>query len=263
MAARQRRAAGRAPAAGDRMNARPTRRRVVVTGALGGIGAAVTARLLADGAHVVAVDRPDVVRRHGASTDAAVHHLGVDLRDADAPAEIARHCRDVLGGLDGLVNNAGIEARATLADHEDARWDAVLDVNLRAPFRLTRELADLLSAGTAPAVVNVCSIAVTGFAGQIAYDASKGGLQTLTRSLAVELGPRGVRANAVCPGFIDTPMLDEAGLRPVAERVARNLPLPRLGRPADVAGAISWLLGEDAGYVTGQSVFIDGGMNRP
>ncbi len=142
------------------------------------------------------------------------------------------------------------------------RWDTVLDINLRAPFRLARDLVDLLAAGHTPAVVNVCSIAVTGFAGQIAYDASKGGLLTLTRSLAVELGPRGVRANAICPGFIDTPMLDEGALRSIAERVARTLPLRRLGRPADVAGAISWLLSEDAGYVTGQSLFIDGGMNR-
>ncbi|GAA1529359.1 SDR family NAD(P)-dependent oxidoreductase [Nocardioides humi] len=238
------------------------RRRVVVTGALGGIGTAVTARLLADGAQVLAVDRPDVVRQHREPGPPGLHVAGVDLRDPRAPTEIAGQALERLGGLDALVNNAGIELRASLPDHDDERWDAVLDVNLRAPFRLARDLADLLAAGRSPAVVNVCSIAVTGFAGQVAYDASKGGLLTLTRSLAVELGPRGVRANAVCPGFIDTPMLDEGELRSIAERVARTLPLRRLGRPDDVAGAISWLLGEDSGYVTGQSLFIDGGMNR-
>jgi 3-oxoacyl-[acyl-carrier protein] reductase len=237
-------------------------RRVVVTGALGGIGTAVTARLLADGARVLAVDHPDVVRRDRAPDAPDLHVVGVDLRDPGASGEVARQGTERLGGIDGLVNNAGIELRAPLADHADERWDAVLDVNLRAPFRLARDLAELLAAGRSAAVVNVCSIAVTGFAGQVAYDASKGGLLTLTRSLAVELGPRGVRANAVCPGFIDTPMLDEGELRPIAERVARTLPLRRLGRPADVAGAVSWLLGDDAGYVTGQSLFIDGGMNR-
>lgn len=237
-------------------------RRVVVTGALGGIGAAVTARLLADGARVLAVDRPDVVRRDRGPDAAGLHVVGVDLRDPGASAEVARQGLERLGGIDGLVNNAGIELRAPLAEHTDERWDAVLDVNLRAPFRLARDLADLLAVGGSGAVVNVCSIAVTGFADQVAYDASKGGLLTLTRSLAVELGPRGIRANAVCPGFIDTPMLDVGGLRPIAERVVRGLPLGRLGNPADVAGAVSWLLGEDAGYVTGQSLFIDGGMNR-
>ncbi|WP_436700621.1 SDR family NAD(P)-dependent oxidoreductase [Nocardioides sp. BYT-33-1] len=237
-------------------------RRVVVTGALGGIGTAVTARLLADGARVLAVDHPDVVRRDRAPDAPDLHVVGVDLRDPGASGEVARQGTERLGGIDGLVNNAGIELRAPLADHADERWDAVLDVNLRAPFRLARDLAELLAAGRSASVVNVCSIAVTGFAGQVAYDASKGGLLTLTRSLAVELGPRGVRANAVCPGFIDTPMLDEGELRPIAERVARTLPLRRLGRPADVAGAVSWLLGDDAGYVTGQSLFIDGGMNR-
>ncbi|WP_408896792.1 SDR family NAD(P)-dependent oxidoreductase [Nocardioides sp. R1-1] len=238
------------------------RRRVVVTGALGGIGSAVTARLLAEGARVLAVDHPDVVRSDPGPAAPDRHVLGVDLRDPAASGEVARQAAERLGGLDGLVNNAGVELRAPISEHVDERWDAVLDVNLGAPFRLARDLADLLASGRSAAVVNVCSIAVTGFAGQIAYDASKGGLLTLTRSLAVELGPRGVRANAVCPGFIDTPMLDEGALRPIAERVARTLPLRRLGRPADVAGAVSWLLGEDAGYVTGQSLFIDGGMNR-
>ncbi|MCR1784116.1 SDR family oxidoreductase [Nocardioides carbamazepini] len=237
-------------------------RRVVVTGALGGIGTAVTARLLADGAQVLAVDHPDVVRRDRGPSSPGLHVVGVDLRDPHASTEVARQGLERLGGVDALVNNAGIELRAPLADHLDERWDAVFDINLRAPFRLARDLADLLAAGRSPAVVNVCSIAVTGFAGQVAYDASKGGLLTLTRSLAVELGPRGVRANAICPGFIDTPMLDEGELRALAERVARTLPLRRLGRPADVAGAVSWLLGDDAGYVTGQSLFIDGGMNR-
>ncbi len=238
------------------------RRRVVVTGALGGIGTALTARLLADGARVLAVDRPDVVRRDRSPDAPGLHVIGVDLREPGASAEVARQAAGRLGGVDGLVNNAGIELRAPLAAHADERWDAVVDLNLGAPFRLARDLADLLAAGRSAAVVNVCSIAVTGFAGQVAYDASKGGLLTLTRSLAVELGPRGIRANAICPGFIDTPMLDEGDLRPVAERVVRNLPLARLGRPADVAGAVSWLLGDDAGYVTGQSLFIDGGMNR-
>ncbi|UNX56604.1 SDR family oxidoreductase (plasmid) [Georgenia sp. TF02-10] len=244
------------------MSGRLADRRVLVTGALGGIGAALTDRLLAEGACVLGVDRPEAVAARGADCPAGLTLAGVDLLDPSAPAAVSTLCRDELGGLDGLVNNAGIEHRAPLGEQHDDDWTRVLSVNLDAPFRLSRDLADALTRSGTGVIVNICSIAVVGFAGQAAYDASKGGLLTLTRSLAVELGPRGVRANAVCPGFIDTPMLDQGSLRSIAERVARGLPLRRLGTPADVAAAVAWLLSDESAYVTGQSLFIDGGMNR-
>ncbi len=238
-------------------------RRVLVTGAAGGIGTALVADLLAQGAQVLAtdVDAPGCGRLARLGHD-RLHVAPLDLTESGAPQRIVDQALDRLGGLDGLVNNAGVEHRAALGEHSTADWARVLEINLSAPFRLARAAAPALAGQPGAAIVNVCSIAVTGFAGQAAYDASKGGLLSLTRSLAVELGPLGVRANAVCPGFIDTPMLDVSGLRGLAEKVAARLPIGRCGHPEEVAAAIGWLLGTGAGYVTGQALFVDGGMVR-
>ncbi|MGW0003238.1 SDR family NAD(P)-dependent oxidoreductase [Nocardia grenadensis] len=231
-------------------------RRILVTGALGGIGTAVTRLIESEGGTVVGIDRPESVARAGAPAA-----YGLDLTAAGATARVQQLCRE-LGGIDGLVNNAGIEYRAALGEHTDDDWSRVMAVNLDVPFRLGRDLAGLLESRVDAAIVNICSIAVTGFAGQVAYDASKGGLQTLTRSLAVELGPRGIRANAICPGFIDTPMLDTGSLRGLAAKVARGLPLRRLGIPDDIGHAVVWLLSGRSRYITGQSLYVDGGMTR-
>ncbi|WP_018657452.1 SDR family NAD(P)-dependent oxidoreductase [Actinomadura flavalba] len=239
-------------------------RRVLVTGAAGGIGRAIVADLLLRGAAVLAtdVDADGCARLRGRFPGEPIHVVPLDLTAPGAPRRLVAEAADRLGGLDGLVNNAGVEHRAPLDEHSTADWARVHDINLTAPFRLARAAAPVLAGQPGAAIVNVCSIAVTGFAGQAAYDASKGGLLSLTRALAVELGPRGVRANAVCPGFIDTPMLDAGGLRELAEKVAARLPLGRCGHPEDVAAAVGWLLRAEAGYITGQALFVDGGMVR-
>ncbi|GAA0838667.1 SDR family NAD(P)-dependent oxidoreductase [Streptosporangium amethystogenes subsp. fukuiense] len=239
-------------------------RRVLVTGAAGGIGTSLVAELLLQGAQVLAtdVDASGCERLKRRFDDDRLHLVPLDLTESGAPQQIVDQALGRLGGLDGLVNNAGVEHRAALGEHSTADWARVMEINLSAPFRLARAAAPALAGRPGAAIVNVCSIAVTGFAGQAAYDASKGGLLSLTRSLAVELGPLGVRANAVCPGFIDTPMLDESGLRGLAEKVAARLPIGRCGHPEEVAAAVVWLLGTGAGYVTGQALFVDGGMVR-
>lgn len=238
-------------------------RRVLVTGAAGGIGTSVVGLLIAQGAEVLATDQNDEAldKLVGEVGNERLHTTSADLGDPQSAETLAAAAAELLGGLDGLVLNAGIEHRAPLAETTDAAWQRVLDVNLGSCFRLIRATAPLLSTPEHASIVGVASIAVTGFAGQIAYDASKAGLQTLMRSTAMELGPN-VRANAVCPGFISTPMLEQSGLSALAAKATRGLPAARIGQPHEAAEAITWLLSHRASYVTGQALFVDGGMVR-
>lgn len=238
-------------------------RKVLVTGAGGGIGSAVVRSLIDQGAAVLATDRDDaaLTRLVDDLQDKPLFTTTADVRATQTAELLAAAAQDLMGGLDGLVLNAGIEHRARLADTTDEDWERVLDVNLSSCFRLLRATWPLLRAQDSAAVVGVSSIAVTGFAQQMAYDASKAGLQTLMRSTAVELGPN-VRANAVCPGFIATPMLEQSGLSELAEKVARGIPAARVGAPGEVAEAVTWLLSHRSSYVTGQTLFVDGGMVR-
>ncbi|KQZ73288.1 hypothetical protein ASE06_12875 [Sphingopyxis sp. Root214] len=246
--------------------ARFMQRPAIVTGAARGIGRAIAIRLANEGAPLLLVDRDATGLAETADKcsgqGTAIETLVADLQDRAAPRRIADAARKAHGAIAVLVNNAGVEFRGKVAAHDDAAWDRVIDINLSAAFRLVRELTDDLAA-TRGAIVNLASVAVVGFAGQAAYDASKGGLATLTRSLAVELGPMGVRANAVAPGFVDTEMLKEApDLAAVAERLVATLPIARTGRVEEIAAAVAWLASERASYVTGHTLFVDGGWMR-
>ena len=241
-------------------------RRALVTGAAGGIGAAIAIRLATEG---VAVAVNDIQPEGCAATTDSIKAEGA--RAVSVPGDVSNRqsaCRIVedtvsqLGGLDILINNAGIEHRAPFVDYPSEDWDRVLRVNLTAPFVLTQLAAPHLSASGRGAVVNISSIAVIGVFGQPAYDASKGGLQTLTRSTAVELGRVGIRANAVCPGFIRTDMAMAGDLGGIGGKQVAKLPVSRYGEPGEVANAVVWLASDEASYVTGHSLFVDGGMVR-
>jgi NAD(P)-dependent dehydrogenase (short-subunit alcohol dehydrogenase family) len=234
-----------------------------VTGAGKGLGRAI-ATALAEAAATVAV-----TSRTGADLDALVQELQ-DLQvhpypgsvsDPEVVRDIARAIRADHGGLDGLVNCAGVSPSFVRSEVlEDAAWDTVIDVNLSGTFYCCREAGAVMLEQGSGAIVNISSIhATSGFPRIAAYAASKGGIEALTRTLAVEWADRGVRVNTVAPGYFSTdlsrPLLESRW----AERVTSNIPMGRTGGPEELAGAVAFLLSSASSYVTGSTISVDGG----
>ncbi|WP_062378311.1 SDR family NAD(P)-dependent oxidoreductase [Demequina pelophila] len=230
-------------------------RTVVVTGAAGGQGAAEALLLAAQGAHVIATDvAPEAP---AALTVAGVAYRRLDVSDEGDWAALAADLAADLGEvpLRGLVNNAGVTYRARLGDTERAEWDRVLAVNLTGPMLGIRALAPLLGAGSS--IVNIGSAAALAGHYTAAYTASKWGLRGLTHVAATEYGPRGIRVNAIHPGFIETEMTARA---PEAMRGAQLelTPLERMGEADEVAHVAVFLLSDAAAYVSGAEIPVDG-----
>ena len=189
--------------------------------------------------------------------------MEADVSSEDAVAELFERAEEALGGpVDLLVNNAGVEARYELADMPLAEWRRVLDVNLTGPFLCSRELVRHLPTGSPAVIVNVSSVhEAIPWPGFSHYCASKGGLKLFGQTIARELAPRGVRVAAVAPGAILTPINRELVQDPAKRREQEDqIPLGRLGEPEEIAAAVAWLAGDEASYVTGATVFVDGGM---
>ncbi|MCR2819202.1 3-oxoacyl-ACP reductase FabG [Microbacterium sp. zg.Y1090] len=244
-------------------------RTAIVTGAARGIGAATARRLAADG-HAVAV--LDLDAADCADTVAAIeadggHALavGADVADADAVASAVEQVTSSLGAPTILVNNAGIIRDNLLFKMSADDWDAVMTVHLRGAFLMTKAVqAHMVDAGWGR-IVNLSSTSALGNRGQANYAAAKAGMQGFTKTLAIELGRYGVTANAVAPGFIQTDMT-----RATAERMgvpfedfvaamAKEIPVGRGGTPEDVAAAVAFFTREDAGFVSGQVLYVAGG----
>ena len=233
----------------------------IVTGASRGIGAAIVRKLADEGATVVAC------ARSMESCDGAAMCQKVDVSDAAQVDACVKATIERFGRVDVLVNNAGVTKDGLLMRMSDADWDQVLDINLKGAFLFIRAVsrpmmknkgADGGPAGGA--IVNIASVVgQTGNAGQANYSASKGGLIALTKTVAKELGSRNVRCNAVAPGFIESKMTD---VLPEAVKKAYmdTIPLKRFGRADDVAKVVAWLASDDAAYVTGQVIGVNGGM---
>jgi NAD(P)-dependent dehydrogenase (short-subunit alcohol dehydrogenase family) len=241
---------------------------VVVTGGGSGIGLA-TALALAEVGRAVAIwDRDGSAARQAARrcTDefgVRASGLKVDVTHTSTLKAAVKKSRAELGTIGGLVHAAGIGGPMPVTMIDDASWDEVLDVNLRAGATLTRELhASLLEANPGSAIVFISSIeAFVGNAFLPAYGASKAGLLGLTRSACALLGPDGIRVNSVCPGAIETPLLAPLLELPGArDRLIGRTPMGRIGQPEDIAAAVRFLLSDDATYISGTSLTIDGGM---
>jgi 3-oxoacyl-[acyl-carrier protein] reductase len=236
----------------------------VVTGAGRGIGRAIALRFAADGADVVVVSRTaenaekvaDEVRALGRRT----WTYALDVADGQSVTAVCEKILVDAGHVDILVNNAGVTRDGLLMRMSDADWDAVLNTNLKGAFLMTRALTRSFLKQRSGRIINISSvIGLIGNAGQVNYAASKAALIGFTKSIAREFGSRGITANAIAPGFIDTDMTAVLGQDLRAELLKR-IPLNCLGQPADIAAAASFLAGPEARYITGQVLTVDGGM---
>lgn len=234
----------------------------VVTGGARGIGQAIARALAEDGARVAVLD----VDQAGAETAAAGlpggghAGFGVDVTDVDSVQAAFKEIEDGLGPVHVLVNNAGITRDNLLIRMTEEEWDQVLAVNLKGAFNATKAVARGMMKRRQGSIINIASvIGLMGNAGQANYAASKAGLLGFTKSVAREFASRGVRCNAIAPGFIQTEMT--AKLSPeVVEGLKGQIPMGTLGEPADVAEVVRFLAGPRAAYITGQVIGVDGGM---
>jgi ketoreductase len=242
-----------------------------VTGASRGIGEAIARRLGAEGARVVLAARDrEACERHAAGMRAAGQEalaVACDVTDRASVALAIGAAVERWARIDILVNNAGLGGRTPLDDPDDARWDAILATNLTAVFRVIREAARHLSEGGR--VINLSSVLGRfGVPGYAAYAASKHGVIGLTRSLALELAPRQITVNAICPGWVETEMARE-GFRGLGseeqgrQAAARMAPLNRVLHPDEIAGLVAYLASDDARSITGQAIVADGGQVMP
>jgi NAD(P)-dependent dehydrogenase (short-subunit alcohol dehydrogenase family) len=231
----------------------------VVTGAGSGIGRATAELFAQEGAQILAVDLPGV--QH--SSHASITSLECDLLDDGAPQAVREAVERVHGRADILFANAGVGGYKKLQKLTDDEWDRIMGVNLRAAFRLTRSLEPVIAQSTHARIIYTSSLAAmfTGD-GLAAYAASKAGLLGLMRTLAWELGPRGVTVNAILPGAVVTPMTSAAlSQEEIAKRWSEKIALRRLAQPIDIARVALFLASADGGYVTGQPIIVDGGQS--
>jgi 3-oxoacyl-[acyl-carrier protein] reductase len=236
-------------------------RTALVTGSTRGIGRAIADTLTGAGARVAVVGR-DAARAAevAAAVGGGAEGFACDVGDPASIVALVEQVESAFGRIDILVNNAGLTRDNILFRIKDDDWNAVLDANLRGAFVAIRAASRGMIKRRWGRIVNIASVVgITGNKGQANYAASKAGLIGLTKSVAKELGSRNVLVNAVAPGFIETDMT--AAMTPEARAaLSGQIPLERLGRPADVAGAVAFLASDYAAYVTGQTLVVDGGM---
>jgi 3-oxoacyl-[acyl-carrier protein] reductase len=240
---------------------------VVVTGAARGIGAGTAKRFADEGASVAVLDLQEEAAAATAKGLGAARAIGVACNVSETESVEAAVARVVeeLGKVDVLVNNAGVTRDNLLFKMTDDDWDTVMNVHLRGSFLMSRAVQKHMVAAKYGKILNLSSVSALGNRGQANYSAAKMGLQGLTRTLALELGPFGVNVNAIAPGFIVTDMTDDTARRVGVEpedfrkAAAERNPVRRVGYPEDIAAAAAFLCSDEASYITGQTLYVDGG----
>ena len=234
----------------------------IVTGASGGIGRAIAAGLHGRGATVVLTGTREAVLAEVAASlgGERTHVIAADLSQADAADTLIKAVEAKAGAVDVLVNNAGLTRDQLLLRLKDADWDSVLDVNLTAPMRLSRAVLKGMMKKRFGRIISITSIVgATGNAGQTNYAASKAGLVGFSKSLAQEVASRNITVNCVAPGFIETAMTEALGDEQ-KQKLLGGIPLGRMGTGEEIAAAVVYLASSEAGYVTGETLHVNGGM---
>lgn len=238
----------------------------LVTGAARGIGKALALKFAQEGANIAFTDL--VIDENGLATQAEIEALGVkcigyasNAADFAQTAEVVEQVKKDFGRIDVLVNNAGITKDGLMMRMSEAQWDAVIMVNLKSAFNFIHAVLPVMMRQRSGSIINMASVVgVHGNAGQANYAASKAGLIALAKSIAQEVGSRGIRANAIAPGYIETAMT-AALPEDVRKEWISKIPLRRGGKPEDIADVATFLASDLSSYVTGQVIQVDGGMN--
>ena len=232
---------------------------VVVTGGASGIGKAVAQEFLQNGANVVVCDinptKPEFEPGAG-----KYEYVVTDVTSRESVENMVEKAKEAFGKIDVLVNNAGITKDGLIARMSEEQFDMVASVNYKGVFNMIRHVTPVMMKQRSGRIVNVTSVAgLYGNPGQMNYSASKAGVVGMTLTAAKELGPRNITVNAVAPGFIETPMTEVLG-EEYKEQIKSQIPLRRFGQPEEIAGAVSFLVSDDASFITAQVIVIDGGM---
>jgi 3-oxoacyl-[acyl-carrier protein] reductase len=238
-----------------------TGKTALVTGASGGIGAEIARTLHSAGARVgLSGTRTEPLEALAAELGGRAHVLACNLSDMQAVEGLVKRAVEALGSLDILVNNAGITRDGLAMRMSDDDWQSVIDVNLTATFRLCRAAIRGMMKARWGRIVNISSVVgTTGNAGQVNYAASKAGMVGLSKSLAAEVASRGITVNCVAPGFIETAMTDKLNDQQ-RDGILGSVPMGRMGKPDEIASAVLYLASAEAGYVTGTTLHVNGGM---
>lgn len=238
----------------------------LVTGAARGIGKAIALKFASEGANVAFTD--SVIDENGKATEDEIAALGVKAKgyasnaaDFAQTEQVVNQVKEDFGSIDILVNNAGITKDGLMMRMTEAQWDAVINVNLKSAFNFIHACTPIMMRQRSGSIINMSSVVgVHGNAGQCNYAASKAGLIALAKSIGQEIGSRGIRANAIAPGFIDTAMT-QALPEDIRKAWIQNIPLRRAGTVEDIANVATFLASDLSSYVTGQVIQVDGGMN--